>query len=137
MTKNVFCLHFPISTLVQCFLHFFFNFKKNYFISKIFTKFMWWIPFLKRSMTFIKVVKNQIFKKVYTSLKPTWSFFLFLFHSHDPKSKQNHQISIRRAKIRSTQRQTCVKYRGNIICIKIYTDVKTGDLTVLHQKMSK
>ena len=79
---------------------------------------MGWIPFLKMSMTFIKVVKNQIFKKVYLPLKPTWRSCFFLFHSHDPKPKQNHQISISRAKIRSTGSQTCVKYRGNIIFIK-------------------
>ena len=75
---------------------------------------MWWIPFLKMSMTFIKEVKNQ-----------------------KPNPKQNHQISISRAKIRSTQSQTCVKYRGNIICIKRNTDVNTGDLKILHKKMPK
>ena len=33
---------------------------KNHLISWIFTKFMWWKPFLKISITVIKVVKNQI-----------------------------------------------------------------------------
>ena len=89
------------------------------------------------SMTVIKVDKNKIFKKVYLPLKPTWRSCFFLFHSHDPKPKQNHQISISRVKIRSTQSQTCVKYRGNIICIKGNTDVNTGDLKILHKNMSK
>ena len=79
---------------------------------------MWWIPFLKMSMTFIKVVKNQIKKIVYLPLKPTWRSCFCLFHSHNPKPKQNHQISITRAKIRSTRSQTCVKYRGIIIFIE-------------------
>ena len=137
-TKNVFVFIFPIiPTLTSFFLHFLFNFKKNYFISCMFTKFMWWILFLKMSMTFIKVVRNQIFKKVYFPLKPTWHSCFFIFHSYDPKQKQNHQISIIRAKIRSTQSQTCVKYRGFIICIKRNTDVNTGDLKILHKKMSK
>ena len=88
---------------------------------------MWWISFLKMSMTFIKDVKNQIFKKVCLPLKPTWRSCFFLFYSHDPKPKQNHQISISKAKIRSTRSQTYVKYRGNIMCIKWNTDVNTGD----------
>ena len=88
-------------------------------------------------MTFIKVVKNQIFKKVYFPLKPTLRSYFFLFYSHDPKPKQNHQISSSRAKTRSTRSQACVKYRGNIICIKRNTDVNTGDLKILHKKMSK
>ena len=98
---------------------------------------MSWIPFLKISMTFIKVLKNQIFKKIYLPFKPTWRSSFFLFHWHDPKGKQNHQISTCWAKIRSTRIQTCVKYRGNIICIKRNTDVNTGDLKILHKKMSK
>ena len=73
---------------------------------------MWWILFLEMSMTFLKVVKNQIVKNVNFPLKPTWRSCFFLFHLHDPKPKQNHQISNSRAKIRSTQSQTCVKYRG-------------------------
>ena len=95
---------------------------------------MWWILFFEMSMTFIKVVKNQIFKKVYLPLKPTWRSCFFLFHSHDQKQKQNHQISSSRAKTRSTRSQTCVKYKGNIICIKRNTDVNTGDLKILHKK---
>ena len=99
---------------------------------------MWRIPFLKISITFIKLVKNQIFKKIYLPLKPTWRFCFFLFHWHDPKQKQNHKISTCRAKIRvllrPTKSQTCVKYRGNIICIKRNMDVNTGDLKILHKK---
>ena len=74
------------------------------------------------------MVKNQIFKKVYLPLKPTWRSCFFLFHSHDPKPKLNHQISSTRAKTRSTRSQACVKYMGNIICIKRNTDVNTGYL---------
>ena len=88
-------------------------------------------------MTFIKVVKNLIFKKVYFPLKPTWRSCFFLFYLHKPKPKQNHQISVSRAKIRSTRSQACVKYRGFIICIKRNTDVNTGDLKILHKKMSR
>ena len=38
---------------------------------------MWWIPFTKILKTFIKLVKNQIFKKVYIPLKPTWRSCFF------------------------------------------------------------
>ena len=85
-------------------------------------------------MTFIKVVKNLIFKKIYLPFKPTWHSCFFLFHWHDQKWKQNHQISTCWAKIRSTQIRTCVKYRGNIICIKRNTDVNTGDLKHFRKK---
>ena len=85
-------------------------------------------------MIFIKVVKNQMFKKVYLALKPTGRSCFFLFYLHDPKPKQNHQISSSRAKIRSIRRQACVKYRGDIICIKRNTDMNAGDLKILHKK---
>ena len=80
---------------------------------------------------------NKIFKKVYLLLKPIWHFLLFLFHSHDPKPKQNHQISSSRGKTRPTRSQACVKYRGNKICIKRNTDVNTGYLKNTSQKMFK
>ena len=67
-------------------------------------------------------------------MKSIWRYCFYLFHSHDPKPKQNHQIASSRAKTRSTQSQTCVKYRGNIICIKRNTVVNTGDLKILHKK---
>ena len=88
-------------------------------------------------MTVITMDKNQIFKKVYLPLKPTWRSSFFLFHSYNPNSKQNHQISSSRAKTRSTQSQTYVKYRGIIIRFKRNTDVNTGNLKILHNKMSK
>ena len=91
----------------------------------------------KMSMPFIKEVKNQIFKKIYLSFETNLTLLFFLFHLHDPKPKQKHQISISRAKIRSTQSQTFVKYRGNIICIKRNTDVNTGDLKILCKNMPK
>ena len=94
--------------------------------------------FLKISMTAIKVVKNQIFKKSLPFLETNLMLLsFFLFHSHDPKPKQNHQIAISRAKTRSTQNETCVKCRGNIICIRRNTYVNTGDLKILHKKMFK
>ena len=88
-------------------------------------------------MTFIKVVKNQIFKKIYLPFKPTWRSCFFLFHWHDPKWKQNHQISTCWAKIRSTRIQTCVKYRGNIIFIRRNTGVNKSDMKKLHKKRPK
>ena len=92
---------------------------------------------LKISMTFIKLLKIR-FSKNLPSLETNLTlFFSFLFHWHDQKQMQDHQISTCRAKIRSTQCQTCVKYRGNIICIKRNTDVNTGDLKILNKKMSK
>ena len=94
-------------------------------------------PIFKNINDFHKSGKNQIFKKIYLPFKPTGHSCFFLFHWQDPKRKQNHQISTSWAKIRSTQIQTCVKYRGNIICIKRNTDVNTGDLKILHKKMSK
>ena len=39
-----------------------------------------------------------------------------------------------RAKTRSTQSPTCMKYRGIIIFIKRNSDVNTGDLKILHKK---
>ena len=60
-------------------------------------------------------------------MKPTGRYWFCLFHSQDPKPKRNHQIAISRTKIRSRLSQTCVKYRGNIICIKRKkTDVNTS-----------
>ena len=112
----------------------FFLIKKNYYLTLIFTKFMWLIQLKKISKTVIKSVKNQIFINVYLPLKPSCRSCFFLFHSHDPKPKQNQQISSTWAKIRSTRSQACVKYRGNIICIKRNTDVNTGDLKILHKK---
>ena len=66
-------------------------------------------------------------------MKATGHYFFGLFHSRDPKPKQNNQIASSRAKKRSRLRQTCVKYRGNIICIKRKKDVNTSDKK-LHKK---
>ena len=44
-------------------------------------------------------------------MKPTWRYYFCLFHSHDQKSKRNHQIAKSRAKTISRRNQTCVKYR--------------------------
>ena len=136
-TKNVFCLHFANSNFKVFFCTFSLISKKKMSYLKYLPNLCDEYAVLKIFMTFIKVVKNQIFKKVHLPLKPTWSSCFFLFHRQDPKQKQNHQISTLRANIRSTQSQTCVKYRGNIICIKRNTDVNTGDLKILHKKMSK
>ena len=87
----------------------------------------------------LKWLKIRFKKKVYLPLKPTWHscFFSSFFHLHDPKPKQNHQIASSTAKTRSTRSQTCVKYRGHIICIKRSTDVNTGDLTIVNKKCPK
>ena len=137
--KIWFCLHlhFANSIFTMIFLHFFKNFKNNYFISLIFPKVMWLIPFTENIKDCHKIGWKSDFKKVHLPLKPTWCSCFFLFHSHNPKPKQNHQISSSRAKIRSTQSQACVKYRGNIICNKRNTDVNTGDLKILHKIFSK
>ena len=42
--------------------------------------------FFRMSMTFIKVVENQIFKKVYLPLKTTHVFFHFSFLLVRPKT---------------------------------------------------
>ena len=84
--NKCFCFYFANSYFRVIFLHFLFYFKKNYFVSLIFTKFMWWIPFFKMSMTFIKVVKNQTFKKVYLPLKPPWRSCFFHFQSRSRTS---------------------------------------------------
>ena len=70
-------------------------------------------------------------------MKPTGRYCFCLFHPHDQKSKQNHQIASSRAKTRSRQSQTCVKYRDIIIWIKRNTYVYTRDLKILNKKMSK
>ena len=57
-----------------------------------------------------------------------------LFHSHNPPKKFNHRMASSREKTRSTQSQTCMKYRGIIILIKKNSDVNTGDLKILHKK---
>ena len=89
------------------------------------------------SMTFIKVVKIRLSKKFTFPWNQLDAPVFFLFHLYNPKPNQNHQISISRAKIRSTQSQICVRYRDYNICIKRNTHVNTGDLKILHKKMSK
>ena len=87
-----------------------------------------WIFFLCCKTIFFNIY-------IHLPLKPTWRSCFF--HSHNPKPKQNHQIASSRAKTRSTRSQTCVKYRGINVFIKRNSDVNTGDLKILHQKMSK
>ena len=70
-------------------------------------------------------------------MNPTWRLSFLVFHPQDPEPKRIHQIASNRAKTRSTRSQTCVKYRGIIIFIERNTDVHSGDLKILHQKMSK
>ena len=67
-------------------------------------------------------------------MKPTGRYYFCLLHLQDPKQKQNYQIARSRAKTRSRKIQTCVKYRGNIICNKRNTDVNKNDLNKLHKK---
>ena len=70
-------------------------------------------------------------------MKPTGRYCFCLFHSQEPKPKRNHQISSSRVKTRSRRSQTCVKYRGNIICSARNTGVNKSDLKKLHKKTSK
>ena len=126
--KICFCLHFANSIFTVIFFALFSLLKKSYFISAIFTKIMWRIPFQKILKTVINLVKNEIFKKVYLPLKPTWRSCFFSFLLARPKPKAEPPNSSRSAKTRSTQSQACVKYMGNIICIKRNTDVNKSDL---------
>ena len=69
-------------------------------------------------MTVKKVAKNPIFLKKIKFLSTQLDGRVFLvFHPQDPKPKQIRQLASNRAKTRSTQSQTCVKYRGIIIFI--------------------
>ena len=67
-------------------------------------------------------------------MKPNGRDCFFLFQSHDPKPKRNHQIASSKAMRKSRQSQTCVKYRGNIIWIRRNTDVNTSDMKIFHKK---
>ena len=89
-------------------------------------------------MTVTKVAKNPFFLKKIKFLSTQLDGRVFLvFHPQDPKPKRIRQIASNRAKTRSTRSQKCVKYRGIILFIKRNTDVNSGDLKILHQKMSK
>ena len=79
----------------------------------------------------IKVVKNLILQKSLISHETNWTLFFCLFHSQDLKPKRNHQIDSSRAKTRSRRSQICLKFGGNIICIKRNTDVNKSDLEKL------
>ena len=68
-------------------------------------------------------------------MKPIWIHSFLVFHSYNPKQKRSHRMASSRVKTRSTQSQTCVKYRGIIICIKRNTDVNTGDLKKLQKNV--
>ena len=64
-------------------------------------------------MTVKKVAKDPIFpkKKLFLPTQLDSRIFCF-FHQQDPKPKRIRQRASNRAKTRSTQSQTCVKYRG-------------------------
>ena len=79
-----------------------------------------------------KMIRNKIFHKSLTSHETNWTILFLTFHLHDPKPKRNHQIASSRAKTISRQSQTCVNYRGNIICNRKNTGVNTSDLKILH-----
>ena len=87
--------------------------------------------------TVIKVVKNKIFQTSLTSHALNWTLLFLYFSLAQPIPKPNHQIASSRAKTRKRRSQTCVKYRGNIICKKRNTDVNTSHLKILHKKTSK
>ena len=67
-------------------------------------------------------------------MKPTWPYSFLLFHLNNPPKKFNHRMASSRAKTRSTQSQTCMKYRCIIIFIRKNSDVNTGNLKILHKK---
>ena len=136
-TKYIFVFILPTPSLPWFFCTFFLTLKKIISCLQSLLNLCDEYHLKKILKTVIKLVKNQIFKKVYIPLKPTWRSCFFLFYSHDQKPKHNHQISSNRAKTRSIRSQACVKYRGNIICIMRNTDVNTGDQKILHKKMSK
>ena len=91
---------------------------------------------LYTSITVIKVVDSLIFHKSLTSHGTNLTPLLLSYSLAPPKPKRNHQIASSRAKARSRQSQTCVKYRGIIMCIKRNTDVNTSDLKILRKKCS-
>ena len=95
---------------------------------------MWKLLFFIYYQVSWRWLKIRFFRKVYLPMKPTECYCFCLFHLQDLKPKRNHQIASSRAKIRSRQSQTCVKYRGNVICIKTKTDVNTSDLKKTSQK---
>ena len=100
------------------------NLHKNYMLNNIFFKY----PLLSK-----KMAKNRFFK-VRFFMKPIWRYSFLLFYSQNPPKKFNYRMASSRAKTRSTQSQTCMKYRCFIIFIKRYSDVNTGDLNTLHKK---
>ena len=92
--------------------------KRNYFISGIYTIFIRWITFFLYILYCHKSGRKLIFQKVYLPMKPTWRYSFLLFHYDNPPKKLNHQMASSRAKTRSTQGQTCMKYRGIIILLR-------------------
>ena len=89
------------------------------------------------SKTFIKVVKIRFFRKVQLPMKPTGRYCFCLFHRMKKNPKRNHQIASSRAKTRSRQSHTCVRYRDNIVWIRRNTEVNTSDLKIFYKKTSK
>ena len=88
-------------------------------------------------MTVTKVAKNTIFLEKLNFYQPNLTVEFFGFHPQDLKPKRIRQIASNRAKTRSKPSQTCVKYRGSSIFLKRNMYVNSGDLKILHQKMSK
>ena len=67
-------------------------------------------------------------------MKPTWCYCFFFFFTH-PTQNQSEiiKLSSSRAKTKSRQSLTWVKYRGIIICIKINIYLNTSDLKILQK----
>ena len=110
-------LHFANSNCIVIFSHFILNITKNCFISGIYTKFICLIFFLY-ILNCHKSGKNIYSFLVLLSMEPTWHYKFLLFHSHNPPQKIYHQMANSRAKTRSTQSQTCIKYEVINICIR-------------------
>ena len=76
---------------------------------------------LKIERAFEKMTKNVF---AFILATPTLTRYCFcLFPSNNPKPKRNHQLASSRAKTRPWKSQTCVKYRGIILCIERNTEV--------------
>ena len=114
--KPCFYLHFANSNLKVNFSHFILNIKKKLFHIWNLHKIYVFNNIFRKSWLSQKWKKNPIFLKKINFYQPnlTVEFFL-VFHPQDPKPNRIRQIASNRAKTRSTQSQTCVKYRGIII----------------------
>ena len=96
LNKQIFLnLHFANTIFIVVFFCTFFL-TYYFFICSIFTKYIWWIPFKKISKTVIKLVKNQIFKKLtFPGNQLSALVFLFFFtRTSQDKSSTNKYLAV-------------------------------------------